>query len=107
MRNYRTFGDLEEGYLRDHPEEIDDYLSILFEEYAQSGDTEALLSSLQAVSRVKGVNLTIRDAGVGRKGLQKAVAENGNTAFTRVNTLLHALGYRLMPQKLEASAPVH
>ena len=76
MRNYRTFGDLEEGYLRDHPEEVDDYLAILFDEDAQSGDTAALLSSLRIVSRVKGVS---------RKGLQKALSEEGNPEFSSVN----------------------
>ena len=41
MRNYRNFSALEEGYLRDHPEEVDDYMTILFEEYAE---LEKLLS---------------------------------------------------------------
>ena len=47
MPNYRTFGALEEGYLRDHPEEMDEYLTILFVEYVQSGDTAALLRTVQ------------------------------------------------------------
>jgi hypothetical protein len=45
MRNYRTIGEVEEKYLRNHPEEIDDYLTVLFDDYAESGDTAALLSS--------------------------------------------------------------
>ena len=94
MRNYRTFGDLEEGYLRDHPEEVGDYLAILFDEDAQSGDTAALLSSLRIVSRVKGVS---------RKGLQKALSEEGNPEFASVNAIMHAMGYRLAPQKLDPS----
>lgn len=103
MRNYRTFGDLEEGYLRDHPEEVDDYLAILFDEYAQSGDTAALLSSLRIVSRVKGVSRIAEAAGMSRKGLQKALSEEGNPEFARVNAILHAMGYRLTPQKLDSS----
>lgn len=47
MRSYRTFADIEESYFREHPEEIDDYISIIFEEYAEDGDTGALLSSLR------------------------------------------------------------
>ncbi len=94
MRNYRTFGDLEEGYLRDHPNEVDDYPAILFDEYTQSGDTAALLSSLRVVIRVKGVS---------RKGLQKALSEEGNPEFARVNAIMHAMGYRLAPQKLDSS----
>ena len=46
MQRYRTIGKVEENYLRDHPAEIDDYVSILFTEYAELGDTAALLPSL-------------------------------------------------------------
>lgn len=103
MRNYRTFGDLEEGYLRDHPEEVDDYITILFDEYAQSGDAAALFSSLRVVSRVKGVSRIAEEAGMSRKGLQKALSEDGNPEFTRVNAIMRAMGYRLAPQKLDPS----
>jgi HTH-type transcriptional regulator / antitoxin HigA len=44
MRNYRTIDDIIEEYFRNHPEELDDFVSLLFEEYAQDGDTAALLS---------------------------------------------------------------
>jgi hypothetical protein len=44
---------LEESYFRDHPEEIDDYLTMIFEEYAKDSDTGALLSSLRVLSRLK------------------------------------------------------
>ena len=103
MQNYRTFGALEEGYLRDHPEEMDEYLTILFDEYAQSGDTAALLSSLRIVSRVKGVSRIAESAGMSRKGVQKALSENGNPEFSSVNAIMHAMGYRLSPQKLNSA----
>jgi probable addiction module antidote protein len=103
MQNYRTFGALEEGYLRDHPEEMDEYLTILFDEYAQSGDTAALLSSLRIVSRVKGVSRIAESAGMSRKGVQKALSENGNPEFSSVNAIMHAMGYRLSPQKLTSA----
>ena len=106
MRNYRTFGDLEEGYLHDHPEEVDDYLAILFEEYAQSGDTAALLSSLRVISRVKGVSRIAEAAGLSRKGLQKTPFADGNPELARVNALLHAMGYRLAPLKFDPSPKV-
>lgn len=53
VRDYRTIDDITEEYLRSHPDEIDDYITELFEEYAQDGDTVALLSSLRVVSRVE------------------------------------------------------
>ena len=101
MRKHRTFGDLEEGYLRDHPEEVDDYITILFDEYAQSGDTPALLSSLRVVSRVA------EAAGMSRKGVQKALSENGNPEFASVNAIMQAMGYRLAPQKLNGAERGH
>lgn|SRR5947207_515408 len=101
MRNYRIIGDVTEKYLRNHPEEIDDYVSILFEEYAQDGDTATLLSSLRVVCRTKGVSLVAETAGLSRKGVQKALSEDGNPKFESVNAIMHAMGYRLVPQKLQ------
>jgi probable addiction module antidote protein len=100
MREYRTIGEVEEDYLRTHPEEIEEYLTVLFEEYAQHGDTAALLSSLRAVGRVLGVSRLAASAGLSRKGLQKALSEEGNPYFESVNAILHAMGYCLVPQKL-------
>lgn len=100
MRTFRTIGEVEEQYLRDHPEEVDDYINVLFDEYAESNDTAALLSSLRVVSRVKGVSRIAEVSGISRKGLQKALSENGNPQFSSVNAILHAMGYRLTPQKL-------
>ncbi|WP_333873427.1 addiction module antidote protein [Methylobacter sp.] len=102
MSTYRTIGEVEEQYLRDHPEEVDDYITVLFDEYAESGDTAALLSSLRVVSRVKGVSRVAEVSGLSRKGVQKALSENGNPQFSSVNAIMHAMGYRLTPQKLPA-----
>jgi probable addiction module antidote protein len=101
MRNYRTIGDVTEEYLRNHPEEVDDYVSILFEEYAQNGDTAALLSALRVVCRIKGISLIAEASGLSRKGVQKALSEDGNPKFESVNAIMHAMGYRLTPQKLQ------
>jgi len=103
MRTYRTIGEVEEDYLRQHPEEIEDYLTVLFETYAQDGDTAALLSSLRTIGRVLGVSRLAESAGLSRKGLQKALSEEGNPQFESVNAIIHAMGYRLMPQKIDPS----
>ncbi len=50
MSTYRKFSEVEADYFRDHPEEIDSYISLIFEEYAKDGDTGALLSSLRVLS---------------------------------------------------------
>jgi probable addiction module antidote protein len=104
MRKYRRFTDVEESYFREHPKEIDGYIAILFEEYAKDGDTKALLSSLRVLSRVKGVTKIAKTAGLSRKGVQKALSESGNPEFASVNAIIHAMGYRLAPQKLVARA---
>ncbi len=100
MKNYRTFNQVEESYFRDHPEEIDDYINLIFEAYAEDGNTGALLSSLRVLSRVKGVSKIAEESGLSRKGLQKALSENGNPALSSINAIMHAMGYRLTPQKL-------
>jgi probable addiction module antidote protein len=104
MTHYRTLSKVTEDYLRKCPDEIDDYITVLFDEYAESGDAAALLSSLRIVSRVKGVSQIAEVAGLSRKGLQKALSENGNPQFSSVNAILHAMGYRLTPQKLTATS---
>ena len=100
MKNYRTFNEVEESYFRDHPEEVDDYINLIFEEYAEDGNTGALLSSLRVLSRVKGVSKIAEESGLSRKGVQKALSENGNPALSSINAIMHAMGYRLTPQKL-------
>ena len=102
MEKYRSFTDVEESYFRDHPEEMDDYVKLIFEEYAKDGDTGALLSSLRVLSRVKGITKIAGETGLSRKGIQKALSEDGNPEFASVNAIIHAMGYRLSPQKLEA-----
>ncbi|PSB03257.1 addiction module antidote protein [Merismopedia glauca] len=104
MSNYRTLSEVTEDYLRQHPDEIDDYIAVLFDEYADSGNAAALLSSLRIISRVKGVSQIAEVSGLSRKGLQKALSENGNPQFSSVNAIMKAMGYRLMPQKLTPNA---
>jgi len=99
MKTYKTIGEVEEEYLRDHPEEIDEYIMVLFDEYAENGDTAALLSSLRVVCRVKGITPIAETSGLSRKGIQKALSGQGNPQFDSVNAILWAMGYRLMPQK--------
>jgi probable addiction module antidote protein len=97
---YRTFEQVEEEYYREHPEEIDSFLTVVFEEYAKDNDTGALLSALRMISRVKGVTATAEAAGMSQKVLQKALSEQGNLLFENVNAILYAMGYQLIPQAL-------
>ena len=80
-RNYRTLDQIDEEYYRNHPEEIDSYLSIVFEEYAKDGCTPALLSSLRMIARVKGVSTLAKQSGITRNGIQKALSEEAKPGF--------------------------
>jgi DNA-binding phage protein len=54
--NYRTIREVEEKHLYNYPEEIDDYITVLFDEYTEGGDTSFLLASLRVVGCAKGVS---------------------------------------------------
>ena len=69
MRKLRTLDRVEADYLRDHPDEMEEYMSVIFEEYARDGNTGALLASLRTVSRVKGITPPAHEASLSRKGL--------------------------------------
>ena len=46
MRKLRTLDEVTEQYFRDHPEEIDDYLTEILQEFSEDNDIELLLASL-------------------------------------------------------------
>lgn len=100
-RNMRDFREVEEEYLRKHPKEIETYLDVQLEEYAKDGNTGALMSSLRVIGRVVGVSKLATESGMTRKGLQKALSEDGNPKFSNICAIMHAMGYRLAPVRLE------
>ncbi len=104
MSDYRTLGEVTEEYFREHPEEIGDFLTENFEEYAEDGDSAALLSALRVVARVKSVSAIAEEIGMTRQGLQKALSSKGNPRLDNINSIMRAMGYRLMPQKVEEPA---
>ena len=103
-KNYRTFAETQEEYYRNHPDEIDGYLQVAFEEYAKDGCTPALLSQLRMIARVKGISEIARETDLTRNGVQKALSEGGNPKFENVVAILNALGYHLMPHRLDIPA---
>ena len=100
MRKFRTLDEFEEEYFRNHPEEIDDYLTEIFQEYSEDNDSGALLASLRVVARVRGISEIAEQAGMTRRGLQKALSSNGNPRLENVNSIMKALGYCLTPRKI-------
>jgi probable addiction module antidote protein len=61
---------------------------------------------LRVVSRVKGITATADAAGLTRKGLQKALSEDGNPRFESVSAIMHAMGYRLAVEKIMSQIKV-
>jgi probable addiction module antidote protein len=104
MRKYRTLQEVSEEYFTEHPDEIESFLALLFEEYAEDNDSTALLSGLRIIARVKGVSSLGSEVGMTRQELQKALSAKGNPCLDNVNAIMQAMGYQLMPQKLEVRA---
>ena len=100
MTDLRTLDNLEEDYFRRHPHEVDVYLSEIFNEYAQDGDSASLLASLRVIAKVKGISALAMETGMTRQGLQKALSSRGNPRLDNINAIIHALGYRLTTEKI-------
>jgi probable addiction module antidote protein len=100
-RIFRQFRDVEEEYFRNHPEEIDPYLDEIFDAYAEDHDSASLLASLRVIAKVKGISNIAEETGLTRQGIQHALSSKGNPRFDNVNSIMNALGYRLVPEKLD------
>jgi len=56
MTDYRTLDDVTVEYFAQHPEEIEAFINETFADYAEDGDSAALLSALRVIARVKGIS---------------------------------------------------
>jgi probable addiction module antidote protein len=100
VQKLRTLDEFTEGYFRDRPDEIDDYLTEIFQDYAEDNDTGALLASLRVIARVRGVSDMAEKTGMTRQGIQKALSGDGNPRLGNVTSIMKAMGYCLVPQRL-------
>ena len=107
MRTLRTLNEVAEGYFRNHPDEIDDYLTEIFQDFAEDNDTGAFLAALRVIARVRGVTDMADRAGMTRQGLQKALSVDGNSCLGNVISIMKALGYCLVPHKLPSVNTPH
>ena len=67
------------------------FLSDAFEE----GDPAGIRQALDIVARARGMSQLARDVGMSRKGLYKALGEEGNPGFDVVTKLLRAFGLQI------------
>lgn len=100
MTDYRTLDDVTIEYFAQHPAEIDAFLTEVFADYAQDSDSAALLSALRVIARVKGISNMAVEIGMTRQGLQKALSTKGNPRLDNINSIMRAMGYQLMPQRM-------
>ncbi|KYC35839.1 addiction module antidote protein [Scytonema hofmannii PCC 7110] len=101
MREFRTLDEFEEEYFRKHPEELDNYLTEIFQEYAKDNDSGALLASLRVVARVRGISDLADKTGMTTSwGLHKALSINGNPRLDSINSIMKDMGYYLTPQRI-------
>jgi HTH-type transcriptional regulator/antitoxin HigA len=106
MRRLRNIEEVTEEYFRAHPDEIEDYLTEIFQEYAEDNNTAALLTALRVIARVQGIGNLASNTGISRQGLQKALSGAGNPRLGNVTSIMRAMGYCLLPQKLPPTPPV-
>ncbi|AFY92425.1 type II toxin-antitoxin system PrlF family antitoxin [Chamaesiphon minutus] len=74
MRKLRTLNEVTEAYFRDRPEEIDDYLTEIFQDFAEDRDNDALFASLRVLDRVRSVGDMAAQIGITGQGLQTALS---------------------------------
>jgi probable addiction module antidote protein len=79
--------------LLDSPEAIAAYLDAAVEE--AEGDPSFLLVALDTVARAGNFSELAREIGISRKGLYKALSEDGNPSFATIWALLSKLGVRI------------
>ncbi|WP_396133721.1 DNA-binding protein, partial [Chamaesiphon sp. OTE_75_metabat_556] len=60
----------------------------------------ALLAWLRVIARVQGISDMAEQIGMTRQGVQKALSDEGNPRLGNVTSIMEAMGYCLVPQKL-------
>ena len=104
MRNYRNFRDYHIEQLKD-PEEARAYLALALEDYEQARDIEDFLLAIRDVAEAQGgLGRLAKETNLNRQNLYKALSEEGNPRLETVGAILHALGFRLSVEPLEAEA---
>ncbi|MFY7853925.1 MAG: addiction module antidote protein, partial [Brevundimonas sp.] len=81
-------------------EAIEEYLIDAFE----SEDAAVITHALGVVARARGMSQLAAETGLSRQALYKALTSEGNPEFATVMKVANALGFRLSPTRMVASA---
>ena len=93
--------DLPEFDITEHLEDeqaIAEYLSIVLEE----NDPVALVQALGTAARARGMTEIAKASGITREALYKALRPESQPRFDTINRVCHALGVKLVAQRIEA-----
>jgi DNA-binding phage protein len=97
MRRMRTFDEIEVDFFREHPEELEGYISVAFDEYEKDGNMAAFLAALQIVEQAQGAaDLATSDRWV---KLKQELLHEGSPKFESINSIMNSLGYQLVLRK--------
>lgn len=80
------------------PEEIRQFLEIVFEE--NPDNPTVIATAIGAATRAHGMMKTAKETGLTREGLYKAFSETGNPSFANVLKVMKALGMSVKPVPL-------
>lgn len=92
--------DFDSALVLDTPEAIEEYLIDAFE----SEDAAVITHALGIVARARGMSQLAEETGLSRQALYKALNSEGNPEFATVMKVANALGFRLSPTRVAASA---
>lgn len=73
----------------------DEDIREFLQEVAKTGDTSDFIHALNTAARAKGISKLAKQMGVSRTSLYKSLSGETNPGFDTINSLVHALGYRL------------
>ena len=92
--------DFDSALVLDTPEAIEEYLIDAFE----SEDAAVITHALGVVARARGMSQLADETGLSRQALYKALNSEGNPEFATVMKVANALGFKLSPTRVAASA---
>jgi len=106
MIQYRDFRDYHIEKLRD-PEDARIFLSVIFEEYEEDGDTEAFLLALRDVTEAQGGLVKLAEyARLNQQDIGDVFSSKENLRFDTVETILQALGFHLSVEPIKTNKTI-
>lgn len=101
-RTYRQFKEVEEEYFRNPPRTTNRPLPWRDFRCLCGGSRFAIPAGIATgYAKVKGISNIAQETGLTQQGIQHALSSKGNPRFDNVNSIMNALGYRLVPEKLD------